>query len=1138
MTFFTSGAGHRTLIQVALRSVTAFAVRAPVLTLMVASVLTAVSVVYTAKSLTFKTSRADLISPKSDYHQRWLKYTKSFGADTDDMVVAVEADDPAVIEKVLFELGPKVEADANHFKNVWYKVDRGPLVSKGLQYRDPRELQEILDQVEKYGPVLRGRWDLLALHQTLRGLRLQLSNSKGQPEAEAVVLGQIGQLIDGLQQMLAMARDPEAARAQAEQMRRMADAMKPPGPVKPEPLFNEDRTMGFLRARPAAFSKDFDGALPSIQRLRELIAQTKARYPNIWIGLTGIPVLESDEMLESQSSMTWAGVWSFVGVAVLLFWGFRGLRHPLLGLVLLGVGTAWSFGFTTLVVGHLNILSASFAAMLVGIGIDFAIVYLSRYLEVRHNNVDLVGALLDASETVGPGIVTAGTTGAVAFFIAVFSDFLGVAELGIIAGSGILICLFATFFVLPALLVMCDSHTEVKQLPTPFEGRWIQALTSKWSPAVIVASVVLIAGISTYGRLVKYDYNLLHMQSQDIESVMAQERIFKRADGSLLYAVSIANGPKQALELKQRFEALPTVGKVVEVASALPKAGEEETQLLVQAVSALIAHVPATMPQVGVADPQGVGEQFEKLEALLPEVSHPLAANVNARIGAFLDLLEQLPFENQVRLLTEFQAQTTARVYMMCKALAPVSNPEPVTLADLDAPLVSRFVKVTQPASDVAPQQALWLLHVYPKQQVWDIEPLEKFVADVRQVDPEVTGTPLQNYEALRDIFHSYRNSGLYALVAVVLLLLLDFRSLTDTVLAMLPPVCGVALMLGIMGMIHEDVNPANLIMIPLILGLGVDGGVHILHDFHLRQGQYRVSGSTINSIVLTATTSMVGFGSMMIAKHRGMYSLGLVLTIGVGCCMCISLGLLPAILSWLSRRALIRQHLSEKLGHDAGVVTEAEAGSPGPNSEGFAYPGYGYPPGVGYPDGAIPAGYGETASVHGSHAPAGVPGWGTDGQPGFGTPHFLPRPQYVARQIDAPPAVTAPEAPYGQGYPSAGYAMAPVYAVPGYGYAGPAQGAAQAPHFALGAHAMAEGMPQFGYGPPEGTRPLPAGYAPAPGGWEAAAVPQGYAVAGQPPVAVPLAHGHPGGYVAAPITASPYGLPAVAEPVHYPHHG
>ena len=249
-------------------------------------------------------------------------------------------------------------------------------------------------------------------------------------------------------------------------------------------------------------------------------------------------------------------------------------------------------------------------------------------------------------------------------------------------------------------------------------------------------------------------------------------------------------------------------------------------------------------------------------------------------------------------------------------------------------------------------------MQVFPKSQIWDPEPLAAFVNDIRSVDDNATGTPLQNHEASLQIMSSYKNAALYALAVIFLVLqmdflsrsikwkafivvgvllagmaailrardiefqfahliglylamlamisaVLDFRNLRDAMLALLPPLFGGLLMFGVMALGGVALNPANLIVLPLVLGIGVDDGVHVVHDFRQQVAQgkeYRTSSSTMNSIILTSLTSMAGFGSMMLASHRGLSSVGLVLVIGVAACLFMSLVPLPAVLTLMSK--------------------------------------------------------------------------------------------------------------------------------------------------------------------------------------------------------------------------------------------
>jgi hypothetical protein len=173
-------------------------------------------------------------------------------------------------------------------------------------------------------------------------------------------------------------------------------------------------------------------------------------------------------------------------------------------------------------------------------------------------------------------------------------------------------------------------------------------------------------------------------------------------------------------------------------------------------------------------------------------------------------------------------------------------------------------------------------------------------VKDVRSVDPRATGNPLQAYEASLEMKRSYEQAALYSLIVILAVLWLDFRSIRHSLLAALPLALGMAQTLGLMGLVGIDLNPANLIGIPLILGIAVDYGVHIVHDALERPGPYRISASTANSVLVDALTTILGFGALMVASHKGLESLGRVLTLGVTTCTLTSLVFLPALLTIL----------------------------------------------------------------------------------------------------------------------------------------------------------------------------------------------------------------------------------------------
>lgn len=930
-----------------LAAVSALLARRPLVAIFVVTILCAASGTFSALNLKIKTDRADLIDPNTDYQRRWLNYTKNFG-EVEDLVVVIESKDPDSVRESMEDLAGKMAQETRYFHNVLFRIDPSSLASKGLQYLEPAQLEEILRRLEEFGPVLKGQWEALTLRGLFQGIQQQIRYGADTPESQAALAGALGlavRLTEGLDQF-ARSKHQEYASPWNDLI--AIDQRNFEQSKQVRYLVNGDGTMGFVTAKPV-LTGQLQGATESVDRVRLLMKELESRHAGIRAGLTGIPVLECDEMRSSEQAMLLESVVSYTAVSLLLIFGFRGFRHPLIAMTMLGIGMVFAFGFATLAVGHLNILSVSFVAIVIGLGIDYAILFLSRYMEIRRSGAPVQPAVVETSRQVGPGILTASLTTSIAFLCAIFSDFLGVSELGLIAGGGILLCALAALFVMPALVSFVDRKAKPKHLPTPFQVAWLREIIWKKPGVVVAVSIVAVVWIATHCGRVRYDYNLLNLQSQKLESVRLQSRIAAKSDNRLLFAVSMAGSPAEAKRLKKEFEALSSVHHVDEIASMLPPQGAEQTQLLVQGIQVLLSRLPPKgIPRFGAVDPKGVGQQMDDLFMTLEAVPNtlPVAAELRNSLDKFLDRLDQLPFDQQVALLSEYQTRIAADLITRLRMLASVADSEPVGVKDLPEGVASRFVG----------KQGQWLLQIHPREELWEIEPLRKFAAEIRSVDPDVTGTPLQNLEALQQIRKGYETIAVYALLASFVVLLIDFVRKRDAILAlsvplagvgvliagsvhanielvpsqlalayvlisltlvavldlgdfchiflaMLPPVIGGAITVGILGIVGVNLNPANLIILPLILGIGVDNGVHVMHDYRHQTGRYQCSPSLVNALFLTSFANMAGFASMILAAHQGLKSIGFVLTIGVASCLFVSVVLLPSILTLMSAR-------------------------------------------------------------------------------------------------------------------------------------------------------------------------------------------------------------------------------------------
>ena len=888
--------GHppASLLARALIAWTRLCLRAPMAVVVGAVISAAAAGVYTAQSLGYKVSRIDLLDPKSDYNKLWIDYIHEFGED-DDAVVVVEGPTRDRVVKVLEELSREVAKDGERFRSVLHEVDLSKIRAKGLHYLSPNDLAAIDRFIEQTEPILAGGWMHLKVASMVGGLAGQMVAGGPQPFDR-------GQAAVGMQEppLASLERYSESLLAGLEAGRRAAEAgaggYVSPWPRMPESistlrdlssqhLLAKDGKLGFVLLRLAKAKDGFAGASAATDELRRLIKLVAARHADVTIGLTGLPVMEDDEMRTSQQSMMWASGLSLAAVVVVIIAGFGGVRHALMANAVLIVGMAWAFAWATASVGHLNILSVTFTVTMIGVGIDYGTYYIGRYLEMRRRGMSCEDALLDASASVGPGILTGAITTAVAFFCAALTSFVGVAELGMIAGGGILLCCAAELLVLPAVVTLVDRGPLGDRIPTPVPvHEWLAPLTRHPRFVALAAMAATMAVASGFHEL-DYDHNLLNMQADGLESVAVEKKLLTECDQSVWYALSIADSREELLARKEQLTKLATVERVDEIASLLP-VDEELKRPLIERIRGRLAGLPERPPEIPIDRLDGLGETLAWAQG--EAAKRPGGLRTAWHLERARETLRRLGPNECFQSLAAFQQQSAGDLLTRLHALSAVADPEPPKLDDLPPSLVDRFVG----------QNGRHLLKIYGRGDIWNFESLKRFVQDVRSVDPRATGNPLQAYEASLEMKRSYEQAAIYSLVVILAVLWLDFRSITNSLLAALPLALGMAQTLGLMGLVGIDLNPANLIGIPLILGIAVDYGVHIVHDSMERPGPYRISASTANSVLVDALTTILGFGALMVASHKGLESLGRVLTIGVTTCTLTSLIFLPAVLA------------------------------------------------------------------------------------------------------------------------------------------------------------------------------------------------------------------------------------------------
>jgi hypothetical protein len=572
-------------------------------------------------------------------------------------------------------------------------------------------------------------------------------------------------------------------------------------------------TLLFAEAMPV---KDFTELNPlgdTILGLRKSLQPIALRHSGVDIGVTGKPVLQHDEMATANSDMAEASILSLVIITILFIVVFRGVRRPLLAVLAFGIAAGWTYGAATLLVGHLNLLSTVFMLVLVGAGLDYGVHVVSRYGEYRRTRPTAEAVAL-AVRHIGPGTLAGAAGSAAVFFGAIFTDFGGLRELGVIAGTGLLLCALAMVTVLPALLVLLDRkdiQSATTSLSNSPRAPWPRGL------ALAAALVPVVACLPLLPAGLRFESNLLDLQSQQLESVQWEKRIFADSASASWFAASTARDAETVAELRDRAKAHPEILRAESVLDVIPLETPERTALR------------ATLAAAGA-------------EVHRPHDDAPPAVRAAWQIvhGAGLPLREALP-----------------------AAIAP------------------RLV---------SPNGA-YLVRYIPREDAWEEEPLARFVDAVRDVDPAATGVPITQLESIRDMRQSFIDTSLWALFAVTIIAWISFRALRPALLATATVIAGVAATLALLPLFGSHLNLANFFAVPMLIGLGIDSAIHIIHRFRDDPAN---AAPTVRAVAFTALTTAIGFGALVFADHRGMRSLGLAMGVGSLACMYVACVVLP----------------------------------------------------------------------------------------------------------------------------------------------------------------------------------------------------------------------------------------------------
>ena len=870
-----------------------------------AAVLAALSVVYALTFLTFATSTRALLPQGKRFIEKYVEYSQEFG-DLDNLVLAVQA--PSLPEATIYanRLVRELRVNRVPLDRINYRIDPKQFEGRALLYLSTDRLKEIRERVFDYQEFMEKFAERPTLDQLVDGIATSI--------AQAFVTG----LLDlGLETGPGGSKGSLDLRFVNDVVTQIAGRLDRPTPYRSPwgGLFSvggegsegagyflsDDQRLLFILAEPTTKHGSFTGDRDAIEGVRATVASLRAEFPDVEVGVTGKPALSNDEMTAAFRDSERATLLAFALTLGLLIAAFLRVGKPLLMLSVLALALSWSIGVATLVVGHLSLFSVMFIPIVIGIGIDYGIYYLFRYEEELFLGRNLREAIEITAMRSGPGMLLSAITAAATFYVLILTDFRGLQELGFIAGSALILSWVAMMFVFPAMLMLVDRRhldrvgvtipraIRLERMHVPFVD-WITG-----HPKTVMAASAPLAAVSVYAfGKVRFDYNLLNLQAKGTESVIWEKKILATSGRSGFAALSSATTLDELRRKQHAFRALPTVSEVDSTLLLIPD-DQPEKQKIIHDFAPIVAPVRVTRPQ-----PVDIDRLLTALETLKrrfdiaagetpPGDTQRRLATLRDDIAQLVVRLRQTDRAVSEPALAFLQRQVYRDFVTSFQRLQANLNPRTVGLADVPPEIRRKFIS----------DRGHFLLQIHPAVDIWDRDGATHFVNDLRTVDPEVTGTPVITHEAIRLMERAYKQGTVYAIVLVSGLTFLMLRRIRETLLALSPLALGMTWTAGLMWLFDVKLNLGNIFGIPLILGAAAEFGLNIVMRFieGRDHGGPLVARSTIMAVFVNGLTTMVGFGSLMLAAHRGIYGLGLLLTLGMFASLVAALVVLPVLL-------------------------------------------------------------------------------------------------------------------------------------------------------------------------------------------------------------------------------------------------
>ena len=843
----------------------------------VVAVATALLAGYTARNLGLQTDTNEMLSADLEWRKINIRFDRGIPDLVRNITIVVRAINPDLARDGASKLARRLAREPGIFNFVFYPPEEPFFRKNGLLFLKPEELGELSDQLAEAQPLLAR----LAHDLSLRGLFDVLSTASdavidgdAEPKPLVQVFDRLSKTIEGRLE----------GRPLGLSWRELIDG-ESSGP-------NGLRQVVLVQPNPDY--RSFAPAKEAIETIRKAARDLGLDSANGYsVRLTGSLTIQEEELESVARTAGLAGLISLVLVGTVIFAGLRSGRLVWATLAVLIIGLIWTAGFAAIAVGELNLISVAFAVLFLGLSVDFGIQFGLRYRESIDQGAQNDAALGAAGVGVGRAICLSALTSAIGFFAFVPTDYVGMAELGIIAGTGIFIALFLYLTLLPAMLAVYPLRrrtggAEARDRGVARMAGWV----ARRHRTIVAGSLILVAaGFATF-PLLRFEFDPIKLKDPTTESVQTYMELARDSETSLYTIGILAPDLATAKKLGARLEKLPEVDHIVTLAAFTPDHQEEKLELIdgMNVFLSPIFDKSSDKPPPGPAENRAeIRRLAETLKRLAASPRAGDAARPAARLATQLDRVANGLGKDDAG-LRALERDLLGTFPNRLAELEDALDADTVTPKDVPDFLRRRYVAL----------DGSFNVEVHPSEDLSDRAALRRFVSAVTAVEPTATDNPVVMLEAGDTVIQAFKQATAIATVLIVLVLIVILRRLVDAALVLAPVMLAAALSLATTVVFGIPFNFANVIALPLLIALGVDFGIHLI----LR---YRETGSVVGllrtstprAVFYSGLTTMCSFGSLIVSDHRGTASMGYLLLISLTLALVCALVVLPALLAW-----------------------------------------------------------------------------------------------------------------------------------------------------------------------------------------------------------------------------------------------